>query len=238
MLCKLDERKSINSISCTSSITPSITSTSTTTTTTSSSSRSSSSSSFFCVVIVITIVAVVIVIVILEVGVIEVVVVDAELVVVADIVLAVVAAAIRKNSRIHYIRYHYDSFKCYVCVCVCVCVCLCVCVCVRMRSCVLMCLLVCIYAYMRHKGIYVCMSVCLLVSHNKTVCQLRCPMCTGKMCTYIISLIQIFFFQIAIKYDNNEIIFASRGCVVNATCLSDGVEQCTDTGPSQVILVE
>ncbi|KAK2146603.1 hypothetical protein LSH36_595g03029 [Paralvinella palmiformis] len=43
---------------------------------------------------------------------------------------------------------------------------------------------------------------------------------------------------IAIKYDNNEIIFASRGCVVNATCLSDGVEQCTDTGPSQVILVE
>ncbi|KAK2138800.1 hypothetical protein LSH36_2403g00013 [Paralvinella palmiformis] len=44
--------------------------------------------------------------------------------------------------------------------------------------------------------------------------------------------------SIAIKYDNNEMIFASRGCVVNATCLSDGVEQCTDTGPSQVILVE
>ncbi|KAK2139414.1 hypothetical protein LSH36_1802g00019, partial [Paralvinella palmiformis] len=39
--------------------------------------------------------------------------------------------------------------------------------------------------------------------------------------------------SIAIKYDNNEMIFASRGCVVNATCLSDGVEQCTDTGPSQ-----
>ncbi|KAK2145522.1 hypothetical protein LSH36_676g00014 [Paralvinella palmiformis] len=38
---------------------------------------------------------------------------------------------------------------------------------------------------------------------------------------------------IAIKYDNNEMILASRGCVVNATCLSDGVEQCTDTGPSQ-----
>ena len=63
--------------------------------------------------------------------------------------------------------------------------------------------------------------------------------CAGKMCTCVISLIQILLsFQIAIKYDNNEMIFASRGCVVNATCLSDGVEQCTDTGPSQVILVE
>ena len=116
--------------------------------------------------------------------------------------------------------------------CVCVCVCVCVSACGHMYAC----------AYLptftparTPHG----MSVCLSVSHNKTVCQLRCPMCTGKMCTYIISLIQIFlFFQIAIKYDNNEIIFASRGCVVNATCLSDGVEQCTDTGPSQVILVE
>ena len=32
--------------------------------------------------------------------------------------------------------------------------------------------------------------------------------------------------------------FASRGCAQNSNCLSDEVEQCSNSGASQVILIE
>ena len=87
-------------------------------------------------------------------------------------------------------------------------------VCLYVRVCVCMC--VCIHLWSS--------PIALVYSYDEF-----CIVCLNK---------EWLNLQTALKYENSEMAYAARGCVVNATCLSDGEEQCHGDVANQVAFSE